>query len=75
MQSAQGALQSLHALERQRDLRLADGRQGIAQECSERERNKGSMTSKLHAACDSKGRPISFFVSGGQVSDYIGPGH
>ena len=30
------------------------------------------MNSKLHAICDSKGRPISFFVSAGQVSDYIG---
>ncbi|OLS49362.1 IS5 family transposase [Rhodovulum sulfidophilum] len=26
----------------------------------------------MHAICDSKGRPISFFVSAGQVSDYIG---
>lgn len=30
------------------------------------------MNTKLHAICDSKGRPISFFVSAGQVSDYIG---
>lgn len=30
------------------------------------------MNSKLHAICDSKGRTISFFVSAGQVSDYIG---
>ncbi|WP_337248456.1 IS5 family transposase [Rhodovulum sulfidophilum] len=27
---------------------------------------------QLHAICDSNGRPISFFVSAGQVSDYIG---
>ncbi|EAU45205.1 ISSpo7, transposase [Salipiger bermudensis HTCC2601] len=26
----------------------------------------------MHAICDSNGRPISFFVSAGQVSDYIG---
>lgn len=30
------------------------------------------MNTKLHAICDSKGRPINFFVSSGQVSDYIG---
>ena len=33
---------------------------------------KGSMNTKLHAVCDSKGRPIDFFVPAGQVSDYIG---
>ena len=32
-----------------------------------RERN-----TKLHAICDSNGHPISFFVSAGQVSNYIG---
>lgn len=30
------------------------------------------MNTKRHAICDSKGRPITFFVSAGQVSDYIG---
>jgi transposase len=30
------------------------------------------MNTKLHAICDSKGRPLNFFVSAGQVSDYIG---
>ena len=35
-------------------------------------RTKGGMNTKLHAICDSKGRPINFFVSAGQVSDYIG---
>ena len=30
------------------------------------------MNTKLHAICDSKGRPINVFVSAGQVSDYIG---
>ena len=30
------------------------------------------MNTKLHAICDSQGRPISFFVTAGQVSDYIG---
>jgi len=27
------------------------------------------MNSKLHAICDSKGRPMNFFVSAGEVSD------
>ena len=35
-------------------------------------RTKGGMSTKLHAICDSLGRPISFFVTAGQVSDYIG---
>ena len=30
------------------------------------------MNMKLHAICDSQGRPVSLFVSAGQVSDYIG---
>ena len=30
------------------------------------------MNTKLHAICDSKGRPIDLFVTAGQVSDYIG---
>jgi transposase len=30
------------------------------------------MNTKLHAICDSLGRPINFFVTAGQVSDYIG---
>ena len=30
------------------------------------------MNTKLHAICDSQGRPINVFVSAGQVSDYIG---
>jgi transposase len=30
------------------------------------------MNTKLHAICDSQGRPINCFVSAGQVSDYIG---
>lgn len=29
------------------------------------------MNTKLHAVCDSQGRPISLFVTAGQVSDYI----
>ena len=32
-----------------------------------RERN-----TKLHAICDSQGRPLNLFVTAGQVSDYIG---
>ena len=30
------------------------------------------MNTKLHAVTDNKGRPISFFMTPGQVSDYIG---
>jgi transposase len=30
------------------------------------------MNTKLHAICDSQGRPINLFVTAGQVSDYIG---
>ncbi len=30
------------------------------------------MNTKLHAVTDAKGRPIRFFLSAGQVSDYIG---
>ena len=35
-------------------------------------RTKGGMNTKLHAVCDSQGRPIGLFVTAGQVSDYIG---
>ncbi len=30
------------------------------------------MNTKLHAICDSRGRPPNLFVTAGQVSDYIG---
>ena len=30
------------------------------------------MNTKLHAICDSQGRPFNLFVTAGQVSDYIG---
>ena len=30
------------------------------------------FATKLHTICDSKGRPLSLFVTAGQVSDYIG---
>ncbi len=30
------------------------------------------MNTKLHAVTDSVGRPIRFFISAGQVSDYTG---
>ena len=30
------------------------------------------MNTKLHAICDSHGRPLNLFVTSGQVSDYIG---
>jgi len=29
------------------------------------------MNAKLHAICDSQGRPINFFVTAGHASDYI----
>ena len=35
-------------------------------------RTKGGMNTKLHAICDSKGRPIDLFVTAGQVNDYVG---
>ena len=30
------------------------------------------MNSKLHAICDSQGRPRSLFLTAGQTSDYTG---
>ena len=30
------------------------------------------MNTKLYAVCDSQGRPLSLFITAGQVSDYIG---
>ena len=30
------------------------------------------MNTKLHALTDANGRPISFFMTAGQVSDYTG---
>lgn len=30
------------------------------------------MNTKLHAVTDARGRPIRFFLSAGQVSDYTG---
>ena len=35
-------------------------------------RTKGGMNTKLHAICDSQGRPLNLFITAGQVSDYIG---
>ena len=35
-------------------------------------RTKGGMNTKLHAVTDATGRPIRFFVTAGQVSDYTG---
>jgi hypothetical protein len=32
-------------------------------------RTKGGMNTKLHAVTDAIGRPITFFMSAGQVSD------
>lgn len=34
-------------------------------------RNMGGMATKLHAVCESQGRPLNLFVTAGQVSDYI----
>ncbi|WP_425442609.1 IS5 family transposase [Sphingomonas adhaesiva] len=36
-------------------------------------RTKGAMNTKLHAVADANGRPLSFFMTAGQVSDYTGP--
>ena len=30
------------------------------------------MNTKLHAVTDANGRPLSFFMTAGQISDYIG---
>ncbi len=35
-------------------------------------RTKGGMNTKLHAVADAEGRPIRFFMTAGQVSDYTG---
>ncbi len=35
-------------------------------------RTKGGMNTKLHAICDSRGRPLNLFITAGQASDYIG---
>jgi len=35
-------------------------------------RTKGGMNTKLHAVTDAKGRPLTFFMTAGQVSDYTG---
>jgi transposase len=35
-------------------------------------RTKGGMNTKLHAVTDTAGRPIRFFMTAGQVSDYTG---
>jgi len=35
-------------------------------------RTKGGMNTKLHAISDANGRPLSFFMTAGQISDYTG---
>ena len=35
-------------------------------------RTKGGLNTKLHAVTDGKGRPLRFFMTAGQVSDYTG---
>ncbi len=35
-------------------------------------RTKGGMNTKLHAVADANGRPLSFFLTAGPVSDYTG---
>jgi len=34
------------------------------------ERTKGGMSTKLHAITDANGRPLSFCITAGQISDY-----
>lgn len=35
-------------------------------------RTKGGMNTKLHAVTDRNGRPLDFFMTAGQISDYTG---
>ena len=35
-------------------------------------RTKDGMNTKRHAVADANGRPLSFFMTAGQVSDYTG---
>lgn len=35
-------------------------------------RTKGGLNTKLHAVTDARGRPLKFFMTAGQVSDYTG---
>ena len=35
-------------------------------------RTKGGLNTKLHAVTDAKARPLKFFMTAGQVSDYTG---
>lgn len=35
-------------------------------------RTKGGLNTKLHAVTDTKGRPLRFFMTAGQVSDHTG---
>jgi hypothetical protein len=35
-------------------------------------RTKGGMNTKLHSVTDAEGRPLRFFMTAGQVSDYTG---
>ena len=35
-------------------------------------RTRGGFNSKLHAVCNSEGKPIAFYLTAGQVSDYKG---
>jgi len=35
-------------------------------------RTKGGMNTRLHALADANGRPLSFFMTAGQVGDYTG---
>ena len=37
-----------------------------------RGRTKGGLNTKLHAVTDARGRPLSFFMTAGQVSDHTG---
>ena len=60
MSDYQGAPHGIEPGDKKGDLRRLIGR------------TKGSMNTKLHAVTDANGRPISFFMTAGQVSDYIG---
>ena len=38
-------------------------------------RTRGGLTSKLHAVCDGEGKPVTFLLTAGQVSDIRGAEH
>ena len=60
MSDYQGAPHGIEPGDKKGDLRRLIGR------------TKGGMNTKLHAVTDTNGRALSFFMTAGQISDYIG---